>query len=38
MSKEVTEKPLSKDPKPAKPVTKEMQDAARKKLMDIKEC
>jgi len=38
MVKNITKKPLSKDTKPAKPAKKEVQDAARKKLIDIKEC
>ena len=38
MFKNVSEKILSKDAKPAKPATKEVQDGVRKKLMEIKEC
>ena len=38
MVKKVPEKTLSKDIKLAKPYKKEVQEAARKKLMDIKEC
>jgi hypothetical protein len=38
MYKNVSVKTLNKDAKPAKPATKEERDAARKKLMEIKEC
>jgi hypothetical protein len=38
MLKNVSEKILGKDTKPTKPATKEVPDAARKKLMEIKEC
>jgi hypothetical protein len=38
MVKKISEKTLRKDKKPAKPAKKEVQDAARKKLMDINEC
>jgi len=38
MTKNVLEKTLSTGTKPAKSAKKEVQDAARKKLMEIKEC
>lgn len=38
MVKKVTEKTLDKDTETARPAKKEVEEAARKKLMDIKEC
>ena len=38
MVKKVPQETLAKDTKPVKSIKKEVQDAARKKLMDIKEC
>ena len=38
MDKKAPKKMVSKDTKSAKPDKKEVQEAARKKLMDLKEC